>query len=286
MKWRGRRGSSQVSDQRGGGGSGGRAMKLGGGSIVGVLLLMGVTVLTGQNPLAFLQNLNLNSATGPSAPRSAAEEELAKFVSVVLADTEEVWDEQFKRMGRQYVKPKLVLFTGKTQSGCGFADAQVGPFYCPADQTIYIDLSFYQQLQKDLNAPGDFAQAYVIAHEVGHHVQHLLGTLARVRQMKEGRSKTEQNALQVRVELQADFLAGVWAKHADRRWSILEPGDLEEAINAAEAIGDDTLQKRSHGHVVPDSFTHGTSAQRAEWFRRGFSTGDVKAGDTFGVNLN
>lgn len=279
MRWRGRRGSNQVDDRRG---KGGAAAKLGGGSIVGLIVMMGIAYMMGGDPLAVLQQgIQQQPAAGPAQPRSPEEDELAKFVSVVLADTEEVWTAQFRQMGREYVKPKMVLFTGQVQSGCGFANAQVGPFYCPADQTIYLDLSFFEQLKRQLGAPGDFAQAYVIAHEVGHHVQHLMGTLDSIRQQKQGLSEADQNELQVKVELQADFLAGVWAKHADERWNILERGDLEEALTAAGAIGDDTLQKKSRGYVVPDSFTHGTSAQRVRAFRTGFASGDPKAGNSF-----
>ncbi len=280
MRWRGRRGSSQIEDRRG---KGGAAMKLGGGGILGLLVMMGIAYMLGGDPLTILQQGIQQPAAGPAQPRSPEENELAKFVSVVLADTEEVWTAQFQQMGREYVKPKLVLFENQVNSGCGFASAQVGPFYCPADQTIYLDLGFFQQLKHKLGAPGDFAQAYVIAHEVGHHVQHLTGTLDRVRQQKRGLDETGQNELQVKVELQADFLAGVWAKHADERWQILEQGDLKEALNAAEAIGDDTLQKRSRGYVVPDSFTHGTSDQRMRAFRSGFATGDFQGASKFGV---
>jgi len=202
---------------------------------------------------------------------------------VVLADTEDVWNEQFRRMNKTYREPRLVLYSGKVESACGFAEAAVGPFYCPPDERLYIDLEFFSTLKTRLGAPGDFAVAYVIAHEVGHHVQKLLGATDRVHQLQGKVSKAEYNQQSVRLELQADFYAGVWAHHAQRMKKILEPGDLEEALRAASAVGDDTLQKRSRGYVVPDSFTHGSSEQRIRWFRRGFETGDLSKGDTFKV---
>lgn len=203
------------------------------------------------------------------------------MVGVVLADTEEVWDEQFHRLGRTYEKPRLVIFSNAVRSGCGYADSQVGPFYCPADRTIYIDLSFFHELERRFGAEGDFAQAYVIAHEVGHHVQKLLGISDQVQQARAAGAGKGADSLAVRLELQADFLAGMWARKAQEKFSFLEEGDIEEALNAANAIGDDTLQRRAQGRVVPDSFTHGTSAQRMRWFRRGFETGDIRQGDTF-----
>jgi predicted metalloprotease len=208
---------------------------------------------------------------------------MGKFVAVVLADTEDVWNKQFQDMRRQYREPKLILFTGRVQSACGHASAASGPFYCPADQHVYIDLAFYRELKERFKAPGDFAQAYVIAHEVGHHVQRLMGTTERIDSMRGRVSEAEYNRLSVRLELQADFYAGVWAHHAQKVKRILEPGDVEEALRAAAAIGDDRLQKQSQGYVVPDSFTHGTSEQRVRWFRRGFETGDLRQGDTFSV---
>jgi uncharacterized protein len=213
--------------------------------------------------------------------RSPQEDELAKFVAVVLADTEDVWREQFRRMGREYREPKLVLFTGRVNSACGFASAASGPFYCPEDEKIYIDLGFYDDLKRRFGAPGDFAQAYVIAHEVGHHVQKLLGQTDRVHAAHGRVSESEYNDLSVRLELQADFLAGVWAHHAQRTKQVLESGDVEEALRCAAAIGDDRIQKQSQGYVVPDSFTHGTSEQRARWFRKGLESGDMTQGDTF-----
>lgn len=204
----------------------------------------------------------------------------------MLADTEEVWTEQFARAGRTYRKPTLVLFRDQVRSACGFASAASGPFYCPADQQVYIDLAFYQDMKDKLGAPGDFAQAYVIAHEVGHHVQNLLGISEDVHARQQRVDKVEANELSVRLELQADFLAGVWAHHAEQKWQILEPGDIEEALNAATAIGDDRLQQQSRGTVVPESFTHGTSKQRVRWFTRGLKTGDMNAGDTFSVRYS
>jgi predicted metalloprotease len=212
------------------------------------------------------------------------EEPLKQFVSVVLADTEDVWNELMRRNGRQYREPKLVLFSGQVKSACGVAGSSTGPFYCPADEKLYIDLSFYEELKTRHRAPGDFAQAYVIAHEVGHHVQNQLGLMEQVQRQQSRLSKAEANKLSVRLELQADFFAGVWAHYAAKR-GILEVGDVEEALRAASAIGDDRLQMESRGHVVPDSFTHGTSAQRIEWFKRGLESGDLREGNTFGAQL-
>jgi predicted metalloprotease len=206
---------------------------------------------------------------------------MGDFVSVVLADTEDVWHTLFRQEGLRYREPKLVLFSDATQSACGFAQSASGPFYCPADEIVYMDLDFLQAMQRHLGAPGDFAIAYVIAHEVGHHVQKLLGIMDKTNRMRQQLSKREYNRLMVRLELQADFLAGIWAHHAQRMKNILEEGDIEEGINAASAVGDDRIQKRSRGYVVPDSFTHGTSKQRSHWFVKGFKTGDLKQGDTF-----
>ncbi|MBI3862732.1 MAG: zinc metallopeptidase [Planctomycetia bacterium] len=212
-----------------------------------------------------------------------AHEELKHFVRVVLADTEDVWDQAFREMGKTYRKPKLVLYAKHTRAGCGFADAASGPFYCPADETIYLDLEFFAELKNRFHAPGEFAQAYVIAHEVGHHVQKLLGTMGKVDAKKARLNEAQANRLSVKLELQADFLAGVWANRADKMKHLIEAGDVEAAISAANAIGDDTLQKQSQGYAVPDSFTHGTSSQRIHWFRRGLQTGDIKQGNTFGA---
>ena len=206
---------------------------------------------------------------------------MADFVSAVLGETEDVWREIFARSGQAYREPRLVLFSGAVQSACGFAESAMGPFYCPGDQKVYLDMAFFEELSRRFGAPGDFAQAYVIAHEVGHHVQNLLGITDRVHSMRARVSEAEYNQLSVRLELQADFLAGVWAHHAERARQILESGDIEEALNAASAIGDDRIQKRTQGYVVPDAFTHGTSAQRARWFRLGLETGDLSKGDTF-----
>jgi uncharacterized protein len=218
---------------------------------------------------------------GPGGAADPAEERQVKFVKVVLADTEDVWNAQFRRMGREYHEPKLILFTRAVRSACGFSSAAVGPFYCPEDERVYLDLSFFDELQQRFRAPGDFAKAYVIAHEVGHHVQKQLGISDRVDALRRRSSEKDANALSVRLELQADFFAGVWAHDAQQMKQILDPGDLEAAIRAATAIGDDKLQKQAQGYVVPDSFTHGTSEQRVRWFRKGFNTGDMKQGDTF-----
>jgi len=233
----------------------------------------------GADPMALLQQQQ-NAGPGQGAV-NPEEEQRKDFVSVVLADTEAVWHQLFKQMGRNYEEPKLVLFRGRVESACGLASSAVGPFYCPRDHKVYVDLEFFEELQKRFGAPGDFAQAYVIAHEVGHHVQDLLGISDRVHAQQGRTSKAEYNQLSVRLELQADFLAGVWAHHAQKMRNMLEEGDIEEALRAAEAIGDDRLQRQAQGYVVPDSFTHGTSAQRVRWFRRGFETGDVEQGDTF-----
>jgi len=284
MRWTGRRQSGNVEDQRGSGGSrmgaglpGGMLSKGGIGMIVIILI---ISWLTGTNPLSLLQQTGSSGfqteQTSTYQP-TAEESEMAQFVSVVLADTEDVWHSLMPN----YREPTLVLFSGQVESGCGTASSATGPFYCSADEKLYIDLSFYEELKSRFNAPGDFAQAYVIAHEVGHHVQHLLGITDKVHSMRNQLSDEEYNKLSVKLELQADFLAGVWAHHADKTKNIIEPGDFEEAINAAAAIGDDRLQKQAQGYVVPDSFTHGTSAQRMKWFTKGFETGDPDQGDTF-----
>jgi predicted metalloprotease len=213
--------------------------------------------------------------------QQAADEQRAKFVKVVLADTEDVWNKLFSENGSQYQEPTLTLFRGAVESACGSASSASGPFYCPGDARLYIDLSFNEDMQNKLNAPGDFAMAYVVAHEVGHHIQNLMGTSEKVQRLRRQLSEEEYNKYSVKLELQADFYAGVWAHHAQNIKSILEPGDIDEAMNAANAIGDDRLQKQATGHVVPDGFTHGTSAQRMFWFKKGFETGDIKQGDTF-----
>ncbi len=257
-------------------------MMLGGGGGLGLLALIVIAMLFGINPLSLLSQVNVGSPgavmVGPPGPH---DEELKEFVSVVLADTEDVWHRIFAEQGRRYVEPSLVLFSGQVDSACGFADAAVGPFYCPADENVYLDLSFFDDLNHRFGAPGDFAQAYVIAHEVGHHVQRLLGITDQVDALRRRVTEVEANQLSIRLELQADFFAGVWAHYADTALGVVEPGDIEEALNAANAIGDDRLQRRSRGYVVPDSFTHGTSAQRIRWFRKGYESGRMADGDTF-----
>lgn len=289
MKWEGNRESSNVEDRRDdGGGSGSSGGLLGGRSIgIGtiVVALLGGWAF-GINPLTIL---NVLSGGGPPAQvqqapaqRPPLDDRMGKFVSTVLADTEDVWKDVFAKGGATYKEPRLVLFRGRTGTGgCGTGESAMGPFYCPADQKVYIDLAFYETLTKRLGAPGDFAQAYVIAHEVGHHVQNLLGISGKMDQMRSRVSKTEFNALSVRLELQADCFAGVWAHHAQSQRQILQQGDVEEAMNAAAKIGDDALQRAGGGSVVPESFTHGTSAQRQRWFDTGLKTGSVKACDTF-----
>jgi len=271
MRWQGRRESGNVEDRRGGGFGGG---KLAAGGGFGVLAVIVIALLTGQDPSALLGG----GGGGPPAQETEHEAALKRFVGVVLADTEDVWNAVFRQNGATYREPQLVLYRDGVRSGCGAADASVGPFYCPADGKVYLDLSFFEELRSRFGAPGDFAAAYVIAHEVGHHVQHLLGATERVAR---ARGTEDQNRMSVRLELQADFYAGLWAHHAQRSKDILEQGDLEEALRAAAAIGDDRLQKSTRGTVRPDSFTHGTSEQRARWFRRGFETGDMRQGDTF-----
>jgi predicted metalloprotease len=257
-----------------------------GGGLLGLIMVI-VMVLLGGDPQPLLQQMQNppGQQAGPGGPAEVDPEtdELARFVSVVLADTEDVWTELFQKAGKQYPKPTLVLFRGQVESACGFQGAASGPFYCPLDQQVYIDLSFYEEMKSKLGAPGDFAQAYVIAHEIGHHVQKLLGVSDKVHTLQSRASREEGNELSVRLELQADFFAGVWAHHAHQNWQILEQGDIEEALRAAAAIGDDRLQMKSRGVVVPESFTHGTSQQRARWFFHGLKTGDMTEGDTFAV---
>jgi predicted metalloprotease len=240
-----------------------------------------IVTLMGGDPTAILNELGgTGTSGGQPYVETAEDQERAEFVSVVLADTEEIWTEVFAEEGMEYVEPTLVLFSDSVESACGTAGASVGPFYCPGDQKLYIDLSFYDELQSQFQAPGDFAMAYVIAHEVGHHVQNLLGVMEEVQPLRNQLSEEEYNKMQVRLELQADYLSGVWAHHAEDM-GLLEQGDLEEALTAASAVGDDTIQKRARGYVVPDSFTHGTSEQRKKWFYRGFEAGNLKEGDTF-----
>lgn len=278
MQWKGRRESDNVEDRRG---MGGRGIALGG---VGTIVVVIIALIMGKNPVELLQTVNDaggGQATEQTYTPTAQENEAADFVKVVLADNEDVWTALFREQGMEYVKPKLVLFTNQVESACGQASAAVGPFYCPADQKAYIDLSFYDELKNRFNASGDFAMAYVISHEMGHHVQNLLGISDKVHNMRDRLSEKEYNKLSVALELQADFYAGVWAHHAQQMKNILEPGDIEEALNAANAIGDDKLQQEAQGYVVPDAFTHGTSKQRMYWFKKGFETGDINQGNTF-----
>jgi len=278
MRWREGRQSSNVEDRRGMSRGG---MAIGGG--LGGIVILVIALLLGADPRQLLEQLPADPQTPgaqTSRPVNPEEEELRNFVGAVLADTEDVWNDIFRQMGRQYREPTLVLFTDQVQSACGVAGAAVGPFYCPNDQKLYIDLSFYRELKSRFQAPGDFAQAYVIAHEVGHHIQNLLGTMDQMEAARQRMGQAEANQLSVRLELQADFLAGVWAHYAQQRGK-LEPGDVEEALGAASAIGDDRLQRESQGYVVPDSFTHGSSEQRIRWFRKGLETGDIRQGDTF-----
>ena len=279
MRWRKGRRSSHIEDRRGVR-VGRRAFKGGIGTIV---IVLAVSYFLGIDPSVIFQMQQgaVTSTTASSRQPTAAEEQMADFVSVVLADTEDTWKTIFRDAGLYYQKPTLVLFTGQVSSACGQASAAMGPFYCPADQKVYIDLSFFDDLKRRHGAPGDFAQAYVIAHEVGHHVQNLLGTSKQVRSAQHGLGKADANVLSVRQELQADCFAGLWAYHADESRQVLEQGDLEEALAAASASGDDRLQQEANGRVVPETFTHGTSSQRVEWFRRGFESGDSAVCDTF-----
>ena len=290
MKWEGERQSENVEDRRGEGGRGGGGMRLGGRSIglgtVAVALVAGW--IFGINPLTVLGLISgdggsVSSPTQQQAParRPPVEDKQAGFVSTILADTEDVWTKVLAGSGSKYEAPRLVLFSGRTPTACGGGDAAMGPFYCPGDRKVYIDLQFFETLRARLGAPGDFAQAYVVAHEVGHHLQQLMGITAKVDGMRGRVSEAQGNALSVRVELQADCLAGVWAHHSQKGKNWLEQGDLEEAMNAAAKIGDDALQRRSQGTVVPESFTHGTSAQRTRWFRQGYQGGNVAGCNTF-----
>ncbi|MHB8861707.1 MAG: KPN_02809 family neutral zinc metallopeptidase [Pirellulaceae bacterium] len=283
MKWRNREASQNVEDRRGI-----RPAAVGGGLGMVVILVLGLIFGLNRDQVQQLVEVQRKMGGGAAVeqvPVDATPEETERlnFVKVVLRDTEKVWGEQFRKMGMTYREPTLVVFREAVESACGLTQAAVGPFYCPADEQIYIDLSFFEELEQRHQAPGDFAQAYVIAHEVGHHVQKLLGITDKVNSLRGRLSQVENNELSVRLELQADFLAGVWAHDAESNFQILEEGDLQEAINAAAQIGDDRLQLEATGRVRPDAFTHGTSKQRMEWFRRGFTTGDVNQGDTFGA---
>lgn len=279
MRWRGERQSTNIEDRRGIGGK----VAVGGG--LGTIVILVLALLFGADPQQLLEQVpnNPSSDVQSSRPLNPEEEKLKEFVGVVLGKSEDVWNDLFRRNGSQYREPTLVLFTDQVRSACGTADSAVGPFYCPADEKVYIDLSFYEALRRRFNAPGDFAQAYVIAHEVGHHVQNLLGISDRVDAMRGRVSQAEANQLSIRLELQADFFAGVFARYVQNQ-GILEPGDIEEALRAASSVGDDEIQRRTTGYVVPDSFTHGTSEQRLRWFRKGYETGDIRQGDTFSTN--
>ncbi len=283
MRYKGRRQSSNVEDRRGM--SSGRKVGIGGG--IGTIIIVLIVWLLGGDPsqvMNVMQNQQGYNETATDYQPTAHEQELTEFVSVVLGDTEDVWHKLFDDAGLAYREPTLVLFSSATESACGFAQSATGPFYCPGDEKVYIDLNFLEQLQDRLGAEGDFAVAYIVAHEVGHHVQKQLGVLDQVHQLRGQVSEKQYNEQTVRLELQADFYAGIWAYHAQRTKNILEDGDIEEAMNAAGAVGDDRIQKQSQGYVVPDSFTHGTSAQRMKWFKKGFETGNVNDGDTFAKN--
>jgi uncharacterized protein len=280
MRWRGERQSTNVEDRRG---IGGKGLAVGGG--LGTIVLLLLALLMGGDPQQLLEQVQTGQGPGAQQPASRqqpAQDDQTQFVRAALASTEDVWAEIFRQNGERYRAPTLVIFDGRTPSACGMGSAAVGPFYCPGDQKVYIDLSFFRDLEQRFRAPGDFAQAYVIAHEIGHHVQNVLGTMDKVNSLQQRTRGPQANQLSVRLELQADFYAGLWAHHAARR-GLIEPGDIEEALGAASAIGDDRLQRQSQGYVVPDSFTHGTSEQRARWFRRGYESGDIRQGDTFGA---
>jgi predicted metalloprotease len=278
MLWKGRKQSDRIEDRRG---QTGRRVAVGGG--LGALVLTVIILLLGGNPDKVIQNLQSPALSNQQQVRALTEEEkeLGEFVGVILADTEDVWNEVFRRQGMDYHEPGLVMFTNITESACGYAQSVTGPFYCPGDEKVYIDLGFFQEMQKMLGARGDFAWAYVIAHEIGHHIQNQLGILQQVEEKKQRANQREANRLMVCLELQADFLAGVWAHHAQRMKGILESGDIEEGINAAASVGDDRIMKQQQGFVVPDAFTHGTSEQRVKWFTLGFKSGDLSQGDTF-----
>ena len=280
MKWTGRRQSGNVEDRRGM--RPGR-MAVGGG--LGTIVVLIIAALFGADPRDLIKNVP-QQQTQENVPVDPAQEPMREFVSVVLADTEEIWGQIFSQQGATYQKPWVVLYSEAVESACGFATAASGPFYCPPDQKVYIDLTFFDELKSRFGASGDFAIAYVVAHEIGHHVQNMMGLTDQVHNMQGQVSQEEYNQMSVRLELQADFLAGVWAHHAQTRLKIIEPGDIDEAIGAAAAVGDDRIQKQTRGTVVPDAFTHGTSAQRVAWFKRGFQTGDLSQGDTFNVRYD
>ena len=284
MRWQGRRQSGNVVDRRR---VGGRGLAIGGGiGGVGGIVLLILYLLMGGNPSDVTQSLQ-GEQTGSSTQAgelSAKDKEMGEFVAVVLADIEDVWDQRFQRMGEEYRQPRVVLYTGQVESACGYGSAAMGPFYCPGDENVYLDLDFFEDMQRKLDAPGDFALAYVIAHEVGHHVQNLLGISEQVDAQLARLSEKRANQLTVRMELQADFLAGVWAHYARQSKDFLDAADIEEGINAAGAVGDDRIMQKTQGYVVPDAFTHGTSEQRVRWFRKGLETGDLSEGDTFSAD--
>jgi predicted metalloprotease len=281
MKWQGRRESGNMEDRRGRGSSG---KVIAGGGIIGLIILL-INVFGGaelQKITPVLEQMNETTQTATERPLTAEEELQGKFMRVLLADNEEVWSKIFLENGLTYTNPKMILFTSNVQTGCGTASASAGPFYCPLDQKVYMDLGFFEELQNKLGAKGgDFAVAYVMAHEIGHHVQTLLGTSDKVRKMQDGISKKEANKLSVALELQADFYAGIWTHYNQKQNQFLEEGDIDEALSAANAVGDDAIQRKNQGEVIPDSFTHGTSEQRKYWFMKGYKTGDIKQGDTF-----
>lgn len=281
MRTEGRRKSTNVEDRRR---VSTKAVGVGGG-LIGLLIILAVTLLGGdpQQAAKVVDDMNLGVDVQRAGDQefSPQEEQMAEFVSIVLAETEDVWSQLFAAENVEYTQPTLVLFTNRVQSACGFASAATGPFYCPLDEKVYLDLSFFEQMKQRFKAPGDFAQAYVVAHEVGHHVQNLLGISDRVQSQRARLTQEEYNRLSVRMELQADYLAGVWAHHTQKNWQLLEEGDIKEAINAASAIGDDRLQRQAQGYVVPESFTHGTSEQRVRWFYKGLQSGDMLGGNTF-----
>ncbi len=279
MDLKGRRISTNVDDRRGK--KAGFGLGIGGAIIVAI-----IAIFMGKDPSSALQNINLGGDTETTYTPTAEEEELATFAKQILAGTEDVWTAEFKKMGKEYIPPKLVLFTNSVQSGCGGASSSTGPFYCSADQSVYIDLSFFSTMQKQFGSAGDFAYAYVIAHEVGHHVQYLLGTLQEAHNQMSRLSETESNKISVRLELQADFYAGVWAHQDNKMFNSLEDGDVEEGLAIAARIGDDYLQKRAKGYTVPESFNHGTSDQRSRWLKKGITTGDIRQGDTFSPAYN
>ncbi|WP_288430973.1 neutral zinc metallopeptidase [uncultured Agrobacterium sp.] len=298
MQWRGRRQSDNIEDRRGmssGGMGGGGGFRIptggrgGGIGIGGLVVILFISWALGINPLTLLSGGDVlmdsgNQQTTGTRPQGQSSDETTAFVRTVLAETEDTWGKIFQASGETYEKPTLVLFAGQTRSGCGAASSASGPFYCPVDRKVYLDTEFFRELSQRFGASGDFAQAYVIAHEVGHHVQNLTGVLPEFNRQRQSMNQTEANAMSVKVELQADCYAGIWGKSTQQK-GILEAGDLEEALNAAHQIGDDTLQKKTQGYVVPDSFNHGTSAQRVEWFRRGFESGRVEDCDTFSADI-